>query len=268
LSFYIWQPASFLARIGSDSLSKGGSLTRRVLIILAVIVILLASCGFPIRYTEVRGSGNLITESRRVSGFKAIELNGIGNVVIRQGDKESLEVTADDNLLKYIRTSVNGGTLKIEIQEGVELYPSDQVNYMLTIQSLNSIEINGVGQVEVDKLATGNIKITVNGDGRLDFKEVTADVMTIEINGLSEIDAAGEVHSLQIDLNGSGEIQASDLHSRMGAWDISGSGSITAWVTDVLSFDISGSGDLGYYGSPVIHADISGSGNATALGPK
>jgi len=203
-----------------------------------------------------------------VAGLDAIELNSIGSLVIRQGNKESLEVTADDNLMKYIRTSVNGGTLVLEIQEGVHLLPSDEITFLVNVKGLNQIEINGVGQVEADPIVAGNLKVAINGDGSMNFKEVSADVMTMAISGLGEISAAGEVHTLQIDLSGSGKVQASDLRSRMGVFDISGTGSIIAWVTDVLSFDLSGLGDLEYYGSPVVNADISGSGNVSALGVK
>lgn len=243
-------------------------MNRRICLTLAISILLLASCGLPIRYTEVRGSGNLATESRRVAGIDAVELDGTGRLVIQQGDKESLEVTVDDNLMKYIRTGVKGRTLGLEIQEGVHLLPSDQITYLLTVKGLNRIEINGTGQVEADALAAGNLMVAINGDGTIDLKKVAADVMTTEISGMGDISATGEVHTLQIELSGSGKFNASELRSRMGVFDVSGSGAITAWVTDVLSIDISGSGDVGYYGSPVVNAEISGLGNVNALGQK
>jgi len=231
-------------------------------------VVLLASCGFPIRYTEVRGSGNIDTEARQITGFDAIELNGIGNVVIRQGEKESLQVAADDNLLKYIGSDVNGRTLMLEIQEGVHLVPSDSIKYLVTVKSLNQILIDGAGKIEVSPLTAGNLKISINGDGIVNFDDVLADVLAVDISGLGEVNAAGEVNTLYVNLSGSGKIQVSEMRARMGTFDVSGSGEISAWVTDVLTVDISGSGMMDYYGSPVVNATISGSGNVRALGQK
>ena len=58
----------------------------------------------------IEGSGDVITETRDVAGFRRIVLVGEGNVIITQGDSESLEVTTDDNLMQYIETSLNGKT--------------------------------------------------------------------------------------------------------------------------------------------------------------
>ena len=243
-------------------------MNQRIPLILAAVLILLASCGFPIRYTEVRGSGIINTETRRVSGFDAIEMNGIGNVMIRQGDKESLQITTDDNLTEYIRSSVNGKTLMLEIQEGVHLLPSDSITYLVTVKSLNQILIDGAGKIEVSPLTAGNLKISINGDGIVNFDDVVADVLAVDISGLGEVNAAGEVNTLYVDLSGSGKIQVSELRARMGTFDVSGSGDISAWVTDVLTVDISGSGMMDYYGSPVVNATISGSGNVISLGQK
>ncbi len=243
-------------------------MNRRTPFILAAVLILLASCGFPIRYTEVRGSVNIINETRPVSRFDAIEMNGIGNVVIRQGDKESLQITTDDNLTEYIQSSVNNKTLKLEIQEGVHLVPSDPITYLVTVKSLNRIQIDGAGKIEVSPFTVGNLKISINGDGILNFEDVFADVLAVDVSGLGEINAAGEVNTLHVDLSGSGKIQVAELRARMGTFDVSGSGDISAWVTDVLTLDISGSGMMDYYGSPVVNAAISGSGNVRALGQK
>src|SRR5438874_6398754 len=54
----------------------------------------------------VKGSGNIVSEVRDISGFDAVELKSIGMVTIEQGDREGVEITADDNLLPEITTEV------------------------------------------------------------------------------------------------------------------------------------------------------------------
>ena len=46
----------------------------------------------------VRGSGDIVTEVREVSGFSEVHLEGSGDVVVEIGENESLTVEADDNL--------------------------------------------------------------------------------------------------------------------------------------------------------------------------
>src|SRR5919109_984587 len=43
-----------------------------------------------------RGSGNIVTETREVSGFKSIEVSYPAQVVVTQGSQESLKIQADD----------------------------------------------------------------------------------------------------------------------------------------------------------------------------
>jgi hypothetical protein len=64
---------------------------RVVLALLAVL--LLAGC------TITRGSGQLSSESRQVSGFTKVELSGSGELKIEQTGTESLTISAEDNVL-------------------------------------------------------------------------------------------------------------------------------------------------------------------------
>ena len=72
----------------------------KVVGLLALAVLPLCACNF----TAVRGSGNVVTQERQVSGFDSVALSGVGEVFITQGDKESLTVETDDNLMRYIQT--------------------------------------------------------------------------------------------------------------------------------------------------------------------
>ena len=56
----------------------------------------------------VAGSGKVATETRAVVGFDAIALRGSITLELRQGEREGLELSADDNLLPLIETRVVG----------------------------------------------------------------------------------------------------------------------------------------------------------------
>ena len=82
-----------------------------VLLGVALLGTLLSGCGFH----YIRESGKTATETRAASGFDRVELNGYGEVILVQGDTESVEVEADENYLPYIETKVSGGTLHLGI---------------------------------------------------------------------------------------------------------------------------------------------------------
>ncbi len=75
-----------------------------------VLALLLVSSGC----STVSGSGNVVTETRQVSGFNRIDLAGSGEVTIQQGDAESLTIEADDNVLPRLTSEVSNSTLKLD----------------------------------------------------------------------------------------------------------------------------------------------------------
>jgi len=56
----------------------------------------------------IHGSGNIIDENRDVNNFYGLSILGSGRVIMEQGTEESLRIEADDNLLPYLETEVNG----------------------------------------------------------------------------------------------------------------------------------------------------------------
>ena len=65
-------------------------------VVAVVATLCIAGCGVP---KLVVGSGNVIEESRPVSGFRAVELAGPGELFIQQGQEESLRVEAEDMIV-------------------------------------------------------------------------------------------------------------------------------------------------------------------------
>jgi len=84
-------------------------MNRRILFSVALVVLLLGACICPV----TRGSGKITTQSRDVSGFDQVSLGGSGELTITQGDKDSLTIEAEDNVMRRIETEVKGDTLFI-----------------------------------------------------------------------------------------------------------------------------------------------------------
>lgn len=69
---------------------------------------------------KIKPSGNLASEERTVDGYwSALTVRDGVRVETVLGNKTSLSVTADDNLLPYVETSVESGTLVIGVRDNV-----------------------------------------------------------------------------------------------------------------------------------------------------
>jgi hypothetical protein len=233
----------------------------------ALLACLLAACSLNL----IQGSGNIVSEDRSVSGFDAVVLTASGNLSLSQGETEALTLEADDNLLPYLKSEVQGGTLTIRFDRDNwdQIYrPSQPIQYHLTVKDLSRLEISGSVDVTAPELNVDQLEVTVSGSGDLRIDQLQANKLVYVISGSGNADLAGQAAEQDITISGSGNYHAGDLASQTVRIGISGSGSATLWAQAALDAGISGSGSIDYYGGAAVSADTSGSGSITSLGDK
>jgi hypothetical protein len=235
-----------------------------IVLFLSVAVLAVTACNANI----VRGSGDLITETKEVSNFDSIALSGSGEVIITQGGGESLTIETDDNVMEHVKAEVRGGTLELGYEEGLNLISPTRLIFRVGVNDLSELSISGSGDIEADNLDTDRLKMTVSGSGDVQIDNLTADEVEAKISGSGEIDLAGEAPDQDLTISGSGKYRAGDLRGENVKVKISGSGDATVWATDSLDANISGSGSVDYYGRPSINMSGSGSGNINNRGEK
>ena len=237
--------------------------------LLLVLIVLAASIApTACNANIVNGSGDLISETREVSGFDSINLSGSGEVIVTQGGEESLTVETDDNVMEHVKTEVQGGTLHLGFEEGLNLIDPTRLIFTVGVDDLSELGISGSGDIEVDSVDTDQFNVTVSGSGNLQIRDLTADSVEARISGSGDVDLTGETTSQDVTISGSGKYRAGDLQSETAEVSISGSGQATVWATESLDSNISGSGSVDYYGQPSISTSGSGSGKINSLGEK
>ncbi len=232
LSAYIAEPNG-----AYDWIRRVYWMNRLTAFIVILFSVILNGCFGP----TVSGSGHVISETRNVSGFSGVSLEGSGRMVIEQGGTESLTVTGDDNLLSHIETEVRGSTLVLGEKSGVRLSPSQDIVFKLTVRKLDSLDVSGSGVAQAKGLQSAKMKIDISGSG--------------------EVSAEGSGDDLDVAISGSGRFRGDSLKSKRTRVDISGSGSAVVASSDTLNAFVSGSGSIEYVGDPQVHQDISGSGS-------
>ncbi len=219
-------------------------------------------------FRSVRGNGDLTSQERTVSGIERISLQGIGEVEITLGDSESLVIEAEENLLDYLETEVDNGVLELRTRNLINLRPTKDIRYIITVTSINGLEVLGSGNITLDRADTTSMRLVIAGSGDINVDELTAVSLDVTIPGSGEINLSGEVDHQDINIAGSGKYMAEDLLSHSADISLAGSGNMRIWVTDQLDVRILGSGDIRYYGTPSIKQSIVGSGNIVSLGEK
>jgi hypothetical protein len=222
--------------------------------------------GFGGAMKMIVGEGEFATEERSVSGFKRVQLRGVGSLEVVQGEHESLSINAQKNLMPYIESRVIGDRLIVGAKEGYELKPDGVILYRLTVKDLRELEVDGAAQVNLAELRTDRLDMEINGSATVQAPGLSLNRLAIEIKGSGKVTAAGTVEQLDVNVSGACNFNGEDLKTRYASADISGLGQMVIWVTDTLDVNVSGSGSVSYYGQPLVNND--GGGNVTALGNK
>lgn len=240
--------------------------TRRTQLLAAIMVstLMMIACSLitlPSFGETVRGSGNVIEETREISNVTGVELATLGNLVIEVGDTESLRIEAEDNLMEYFESEVRGGKLRIRTKEGVRLNATRPVNYYLTVFSLDTIVITSSGDIQAPDLEAEQFSITISSSGDLQMGNLNANNLDVTISSSGDLDiAGGQVQRQNVSISSSGSYTAPDLESAMADVRLSSSGSATIWVQDNLRVNLSSSGDVRYRGNPTVDATMTSSG--------
>ena len=242
-------------------------MNRKFLKIIGLLIIglfLISACGL----RTIKGSGDVITQSREVSGFDSVSLSGIGRVIITQGDKESLTIEADDNLFEYITSEVKSGTLELGFTENVRFDPTPSITFTVGVKDLTELDSSGIGSIEIDELAADNLKISISGTGSVSIDTLTATDLVVTAEGTGDIALAGTVEKQELELKGTGNYEAPDLKSSTATVRIDGTSKAQLWVIDSLDVVINGAGEVSYFGSPNVSQSITGTSSLTSLGDK
>lgn len=214
----------------------------------------------------IRGSGDVVEETRAVSGVSGVELATLGTLHIEVGDTESLRIEAEDNLMEHLETEVSSGRLRIGTQDDVNLRATRPVNYYLTVTGLDTIVITSSGDIQALDLEAERFSITINSSGNLEMGMLNADTLEVDIGSSGNLDiAGGEVKTQNVTISSSGNYTAQDLASDKAEVRINSSGSATIWVHDHLKAILSSSGDLRYRGDPAVDATTNSSGDVIQI---
>ena len=203
-------------------------------------------------------------EVREVHDFQAVSLDGVGTLVITQGETEALTIEAEPHVLERIETRVEDGTLFIRPDESFET--DEPILYNLTVLQLNSIEVLGAGQVEAAAFTAEELVLRVSGSGRVYLDGLNVGVLDVAAGGSAELELAGVVDQQIVVLGGASHYAASNLESRVAAVTVEAAGEATVMVSEQLEADVSGAGRISYLGDPVVSQVVSGAGTLSKEG--
>ena len=249
-----------------------------VLLVLALVsVIAFTGC----LYTVV-GSGNLVSKDWDYSGFTVVDAGSAFEVEVSQASAYSVTITADDNVLDYIKVIKSGDAVKIRMRSGIgyagvtlraEITMPDirQVNLIgaarcdlagFTLSHDFKAELSGATSLQLDDISAANVAFDVSGASNVSGVISASGHADFNISGASQVELTGSADGLTADVSGASELELAAFPVSGASVDVSGVSRVTINTNGTLDGTLEGASQLLYIGNPAL-GDLNVSGAST-----
>jgi len=184
-------------------------LKRTPTLIVAIVSLLIASaCSLSTSTTTVNGSGRAVTEQRNVDGFTSVHVSSAINATVMVGPDVTVTVTADDNLLDNVATSVFLGRLDVSMTGSSSV--RTPVSVAITVPVLDTVQASSAASVTVTGVNTSTLTVAAESSGSIVARgNASAVNVTAQSNGSADLgNVPAQNATVQLDSAGRATVNA------------------------------------------------------------
>ena len=224
-------------------------MVTRVFLLFAFMCLVFQSCLSG--YKNIDGNGEQERKEFPISDYNAIVLNLPADVIYNNDSISDsyVQIYTDSNILPYIRVVVEDNELIIGLEEGVNLRAT---NFKIFTNSkrLESVSVNGSGKIELKgEVNAKAMKIDVSGSGCVLSDSLYCEQIYLRVSGSGKMKLKGVSNYTDLNVLGSGGIDALAFSSLDANASVRGSGNVVLLVGRKLNASVSGSGTIKYRGN-------------------
>jgi hypothetical protein len=224
--------------------------SKNIIIILFVFTLGIFSSCTTFFKDGITGNGQIVTKEINIDSFNQLEVDGVFNIVFKQGDKEAITIESDENIAKLIRVQNVGNTLIVDYKENVSIRESTKLNIYITVVNITEIDLSIVGDVVTENILNqDNIEIINQSVGDVDLN-INCESLVLRNSSVGDITISGHSNELDLSNSGVGDLLAQDFISNTVRVSNSGVGDVDIYANKSLDVTSSGVGDINYFGSP------------------
>ncbi len=212
------------------------------------------------QWRAISGSGNVVSETRTITGFDQITVGGAFDLFITIGDGWHIEVVADDNLMERIQIETIGKTLRIGMTPSTNLRRYKELKVHVTMPAIRELKTSGASTA-VFTNAVRQPMLVLSSSGASDIRlSVEVDELYVNSSGSSDVHISGFAAFAEVSASGSSDFRGQNFECAVASVRLSGSSDMWATITQRVTGSLSGSSDLRIVGgSPVVDVRTSGS---------
>ena len=226
-------------------------------------------CLFLVGVIAPNASAQLV-KKLELGEFHSISLNSNYRVILRQSNKQEVEVRVEEEIWNATTIWVDNGVLHIDIKrddskkslwakiDNIKIRPDMDVN--IAIPSVNKISVNGNGIVEAENsISSDNLVLEMNGNGTMDI-DTRAKNVTASVFSPGEIKLSGYCDKLDLTVGGEGKFSGYEFDVKNASVETRGESTAEVSVSEKLDAEIYGNGNIHVKGKINVSPKIYGGG--------
>ena len=196
----------------------------------------------------MRGSGNIIKETRQLSEINSMAVAGSIKVDVKNGSVPSLTVEADDNIMPYIVTNVSDKNLSIKLK-GIYNLRNATVNIHLIIPTISTITTSASAEIRSSDIIKNIEKVSFKASsGSLINVNVDAPSVFAHASSGADIILTGRTKNLTAESSSGSKVNLFALQAENALASASSGATISIFASVGLNASASSGGNIRYKG--------------------
>lgn len=198
---------------------------------------------------DAQESGSDLTD------FNELEITGLFDVEISQGDNYSIELIGPESEKKKYKITQQGKTLIVKYEDdskfdwNLKSFDIEKININITMPELENLEIKGAGDVSLNDFDGDDLDIEVLGAVEMEG-EMHVSNLTLSLSGASKFDLRGTANTLDATVQGASQLRAYDFTAQDAIIEANGASSAKVSVTGRLEMKEGVASKISYRGKP------------------
>jgi hypothetical protein len=223
-----------------------------LLVVFSVVSGIFTGCG-----GETTGSGKLITESYEFTDFTIIEAEKGFTLTIQQSPSYKIEITINDNLLKYLDITKTGNTLKIGLSGGHTDLTTLKAE--ISMPEIEGINLSGGASATITGFNSDKSFSVTLSEGSVLTGDIVSGDVGFGISGGSVVILTGSGGDLMVRSSGGSEIILDEFPVNNADINIDRGGISFFNINGKLDTVLTGGSELYYTGEPELgNVNVSG----------
>lgn len=198
------------------------------------------------------GSGKHVTKDFKLADFTSVDVSGAFQVEVSQADSFGINVTADDNILEFVKAVKEGSTLRISIDARQKQVQATLLKAAIAMPTVEGVSLTGACQGTLKGFkSTKHFQAKLTGASTLEGK-IEAAKVELDVMGASEVTLQGSGENATLSAGGASKLFLADFALDSTAVNLTGASTATVHVKGKLDYVLSGASQLEYRGNPTI----------------